>query len=276
MSTDIEWEKWGKTDPYYGVLTDPRFRSTALNEEARTAFFDSGRRHVSHALEICRRFVEPTFRPRRVLDFGCGVGRIAIPLSEIAEAVVGMDVSPSMLAEARANAQRFGRSNIEFVDSDDTLASATGEFDLVHTSIVLQHIEVVRGRRLFAALVDRIAPGGLGVLHVTFASTLYAFDFGQPPAGPLPPAPREPGLGPALRAVLRSAVRRPAEPAPDAVPEADPEMQMNCYNLSELLFLLQRAGVERLHVEMTDHGGILGAFLYFTKPASASGPRRAA
>jgi hypothetical protein len=43
-------------------------------------------------------------------------------------------------------------------------------------------------------------------------------------------------------------------------------MQMNFYNLSELLFMLQRAGVQRLHTELTDHGGAFGAFLYFQKP----------
>ena len=43
-------------------------------------------------------------------------------------------------------------------------------------------------------------------------------------------------------------------------------MQMNYYNLSELMFILQRAGVQQVHTEMTDHGGALGAFLYFQKP----------
>lgn len=49
-------------------------------------------------------------------------------------------------------------------------------------------------------------------------------------------------------------------------PPADPEMLMNPYNLSELAFMLQTAGVASFSVEFTDHGGELGVFLFFRKP----------
>ena len=37
-------------------------------------------------------------------------------------------------------------------------------------------------------------------------------------------------------------------------------MQMNYYNLSELMFILHSAGVMRVHTELTNHGGPIGAF----------------
>jgi hypothetical protein len=40
-------------------------------------------------------------------------------------------------------------------------------------------------------------------------------------------------------------------------------MQMNFYNLSELFFILHQAGVQQIHTDITDHGGALGAFLFF-------------
>ena len=49
----------------------------------------------------------------------------------------------------------------------------------------------------------------------------------------------------------------------------DPEMQMNYYNVSELMFIMQRAGVQRYHAEFSDHGGALGVFLFFHKPSVA-------
>jgi hypothetical protein len=58
------------------------------------------------------------------------------------------------------------------------------------------------------------------------------------------------------------------EEIPQAEEPADPEMQMNYYNLSELTFVLQRAGVRWFHTELTDHGGALGAFLYFQMPCA--------
>src|SRR4051794_41736868 len=42
--------------------------------------------------------VEP---PGRVLDAGCGTGRVAIRLAELGYAVVGVDLDVSMLREAR-------------------------------------------------------------------------------------------------------------------------------------------------------------------------------
>lgn len=42
-----------------------------------------------------------TFEPRTVLDAGCGTGRVAIELAGRGVSVVGVDVDPSMLDEAR-------------------------------------------------------------------------------------------------------------------------------------------------------------------------------
>lgn len=51
------------------------------------------------------RFVAGTVEPpARVLDAGCGTGRIAIRLSELGYEVVGVDVDPSMLAHAQGAA----------------------------------------------------------------------------------------------------------------------------------------------------------------------------
>lgn len=45
-----------------------------------------------------------TYRPRRVLDAGCGTGRVAIELARHGIEVVGVDVDPAMLATARERA----------------------------------------------------------------------------------------------------------------------------------------------------------------------------
>jgi len=38
---------------------------------------------------------------------------------------------------------------------------------------------------------------------------------------------------------------------------ADPEIQMNPYNVNEILFLMQCRGVQQFHIEFSDHGGEL-------------------
>jgi SAM-dependent methyltransferase len=273
MSTDVEWERWAIQDPYFGVLTDPRFRRHEMTPAARQEFFDSGRVHVDCVLSACRRYLDAAFAPTRVLDFGCGVGRLLIPFADVAGEVVGVDVAPSMLAEARKNCADRGIENVRFVLSDDALSGADGQFDLVHSCIVLQHIEVARGRAIFARLVDKVGASGCGAIHVTFGWDVHAATFGIPPkVPPLPPPPPADAFT-QTKAKVRLALeqmglqQKPAVAEP-AVPATDPEMQMNYYNLSELMFSIQRAGAQRVHCELTDHGGALGAFLYFQKPAT--------
>jgi SAM-dependent methyltransferase len=272
MSTDIEWEKWGRQDPYYGVLTVDRFRASRIDEVARAEFFASGQWHVDSVLQSCRQYIDPLFAPRRVLDFGCGVGRLVIPFAAVADKVVGVDVSESMLAEARKNCSERGLTNVSLVGSDDALSEVTESFDLVHSAIVLQHIEVPRGRRLFQRLIECIAPGGAGAVQLTYAKACYPDSFGQPP---------EPSLDSAAGSSIDAAtgglsrLRRWRSRAVEVPAEAvgrpsDPEMQMNPYNLSELAFLLQTAGIARFHSEFTDHGGELGVFLFFQKPRQAT------
>jgi SAM-dependent methyltransferase len=272
MSTDVEWERWGAEDPYFGVLTNPIFRRAALTEEAHQEFFKSGQNHVSQVLETCRLRIDAGFEPQRVLDFGCGVGRLLIGFAKASPVVVGVDISVSMLAEARRNCDLYGVANVVLLPSDDSLSAVDGCFDLVHSSIVLQHIEIERGRRLFQTLIARIQPGGIGAVHVTFGLDQHASTFGQPVPLNDESAPVRQGPLGQVRSQLRRSVleplglRRPAVELDQPPVNPDPAMQMNFYNLSELMFVLQRAGVSQVHTELTDHGGALGAFMFFRRP----------
>jgi ubiquinone/menaquinone biosynthesis C-methylase UbiE len=271
MTTDTEWQAWGLRDPYFAVLTNPKYRIDALTPEAKLEFLASGRRTVNVVLETCRGYFGAQFAPQRVLDFGCGVGRLSIPFAAQAREVVGMDVAESMLAEARLNCQAQDCHNVTLVLSDDTLSRAAGQFDLVYSGIVLQHIEVARGRKLFAELVGKVMPGGCGVIQVTFAWDRYEAEFGVAPDSlVVRPAP---GRISQIKTFWKRAFKRlgvirtaPAiEPLPKAV-GVDPEMQMNYYNMSQLMFILEKAGVKRVFSTFTNHGGAIGVLMYFQRP----------
>ncbi|MDQ3077358.1 MAG: hypothetical protein M3Q83_00780, partial [Pseudomonadota bacterium] len=72
-----------------------------------------------------------------------------------------------MLIEARANAAAANVANIAFASADDMLSSAEGRFDFVNSLMVLQHVPVRRGLRIFDALIDKVAPGGGFHLHLS-------------------------------------------------------------------------------------------------------------
>jgi SAM-dependent methyltransferase len=264
MSTDEEWEKWAKQDPYFSVLTAPRFRNASLTAEAKSVFFEMGRHHVAHVLGICRSHLDTAFTPHRILDFGCGVGRLVVPFATGGSEVVGVDISPTMLQEARRNCEAAGvMERVEFALSDDTLSQVTGEFDLVHTCIVIQHIEIPRGLQLITELVRRIRPGGIGALHVTFAWDIHRETYGIPP--PLQVDSDIPWWRRWRRSV-RSLLPGKATQTTNEHRQVDPEMQMNFYNLSQIMFVLHQVGAEMVHSQLTDHGGAIGAFLFFKLP----------
>ncbi|MBC7844332.1 MAG: methyltransferase domain-containing protein [Gemmatimonadaceae bacterium] len=251
--TDTAWEFYGKQDPYYGVLSNDAFRKDSLDGDAKARFFSSGERYVENVLETVRTHLATSFVPASVLDFGCGVGRLALPLARQCSRVVGVDISQSMLAEARRNAVESSLSNVEFVQSDDLISKAVGEFDLVHSFIVFQHIPTARGEAIFRQLIARVRPGGVGVVHFTYANA---------PRTPLvrrlltKAYERVPGI-----LWLKNLVKR------DAI--GVPVMQMNTYDLNRLHCILQESGCHDVHTRFTEASHynypIYGAVLHFIK-----------
>ena len=248
MSTDSAWEAWGQQDPYFGVITDPKFRKASLTPEALKEFFESGHVHTAQAMQMIRQYIDPNFQPRSILEFGCGVGRLVIPFAKTAAEVVGMDISEAMLQEARRNCEQYGVNNARLLLSDDQLSQLTGQFDLIHSCIVFQHIPPARGRAIFGRLLQHLPIGGVGAIQFTYSKAHFESTNGIAPV--VPPAE-------AAAARLSHKTQPPLG--------ADPEMQMNPYHMNELLFLMQRSGVTRFHTEFTDHGGELGVFLFFQR-----------
>jgi ubiquinone/menaquinone biosynthesis C-methylase UbiE len=75
----------------------------------------------------------------KVLDIGCGVGRVEYALAKKVENIVGIDISPSMIRLANANVKA---KNVEFlVGNGQNLQNlADSSFDLVFSVIVFQHL----------------------------------------------------------------------------------------------------------------------------------------
>lgn len=272
QDTDVEWEKWGSRDPYFSVLTQPQYRAATIADVDYRAFFESGRGHAEAVLANCRRHFGEHFRPARVLDFGCGVGRVLLAFAELSDAVVGVDISESMLAETRRNCTRYGIANATLIKGDDRLSAVEGRFDLVHSTIVLQHVESERGLDIIARLVSLVAPGGCLSIHVTYGRSYGDVHYGRPvPQPPESPRPLHRRVLSVLGGLpsLGRAPRRVPEAPPD--PASDPVMMMYHYDLSRIAYILHTAGTTGFVADFTDHGGELGATLY-AQVGSLDGP----
>ena len=237
--TDGDWEEIGRLNPYFGVLTHPKFLTGNLTEDARAEFFQSGQDTVRGQLALLqRRF--PDFAPTSALDFGCGVGRLTRALGEVTGDAVGIDVSESMLLEARRQAP-------------DTVAFARDlpdrSFDWLMSLIVFQHIPPERGYDLLKALVDRLAPGGCFTLQfVIYRDARHATVAGSRiTVG-------EAGFGVASGQAALSNLARG-------------EMVMFDYDLSIVAAILFAGGLDDIALEHTDHGGFHGVIVRGRKPA---------
>jgi SAM-dependent methyltransferase len=160
-----DWDQLAHREPYFAVLTDPRFLRSNLDENSRREFFASGEADVDRLFATIEETLHRTFSPSSALDFGCGVGRLTLPLARRVERVAGCDISPEMIAEARRNAATLGVSNARFVTRLEDLSGQ--RFDLICSLIVFQHIPVREGLATLSALLQLLSPGGVAAIHFT-------------------------------------------------------------------------------------------------------------
>jgi len=250
MSTDRDWDKWGEIDPYFGVLSSDEYHADNLSEESRANFFRSGDEHIGRILANVRRHLDAEFQPERSLDFGCGVGRLVIPLADLSEKVVGVDVSDHMIAEATSNCQKRQIENVSFVKSDDGLTQLNGSFNLIHSCLVLQHIPTKRGVQFIEALLAHLEPGGIVVIQFYYAC-------------------KAPKL---IRALVKLRYKLPIANAARNLlrgrPLREPAMQLHTYDFGNIIGMFKAAGVNSSYLQPSDHGEFETVTLYAQKSST--------
>jgi ubiquinone/menaquinone biosynthesis C-methylase UbiE len=102
----------------------------------------------------------------RVLDVGCGVGRWSRMLAAKGATVTGVDLSPTMIAQAQQRAAAQGvAERCQFRVQDLSRLEVDGRFDVVLGVTVLQHIlDPGLLRDAVRRMANHLAPGGRMVL----------------------------------------------------------------------------------------------------------------
>jgi len=99
----------------------------------------------------------------RLLDLGCGTGRLTLPLAGSFEQVIGMDPEPEMLAEAAAEASRLGVSNTTWVEGGvDDVGPHLGRFCLITLGQVLHLVDAEKTLEVLSSRVE--LNGGIAVI----------------------------------------------------------------------------------------------------------------
>lgn len=158
-----DWTTLGADDPLWAVSVAPDKRGGRWDVDE---FLAQGRRDVARAREWLAALGLPT-RWERVLDFGCGAGRLSQALAAFSDEVVGVDVSVPMLETARALDRTGGRCRFVLNEAPDLHVFPSGSFDLVYSELVLQHLpwRVIPG--YLGEFVRVLRPGAVALVQCT-------------------------------------------------------------------------------------------------------------
>ena len=167
MRAHIEkvWSAYGEEQTYWSVLTADKYRDDALDATALADFYASGFRTYEQIARLLTRNGIEDAGINSVLDFGCGVGRLAAPFVEHFGHYTGVDISPGHLRLARERAAASALATTDFMSMADFLRSDIA-YDLYYSLIVLQHNPPPIMREMLRAGLRRVRPGGYALFQI--------------------------------------------------------------------------------------------------------------
>ncbi|MDP3515275.1 MAG: class I SAM-dependent methyltransferase [Sulfuritalea sp.] len=114
----------------------------------------------------------------RVLDFGCGLGNLAIAAAQGGCSVLALDASPAAIEHLRQRAADTDLP-IEAIEADLRDYRIDGDFDCVVSIGLLMFFDCATTLRTVSMLQERVRPGGIAVINTLIEGTTY-FDIFQP------------------------------------------------------------------------------------------------
>jgi SAM-dependent methyltransferase len=160
------WSAYGTQDPYFSVLTDDKYHKEHIAEH-EAEFWDTGKKSVSALKEIYEEY-HTHFKGTgsgqakpRVLDYGCGVGRLMLAWGEGCE---GCDISQAHLDIAKDKLGCGAEAGLHLVEPGECPKG----FDVIFSLIVLQHNRPELMKKCIKSIVEALNPDGLAMLHAPF------------------------------------------------------------------------------------------------------------
>lgn len=234
MKSKDSWSILGDQDPYYGVLTDEKYRSSKLDKNVLAEFYNSGESQINHVIKLLKNF-NIKLNKNIAVDFGCGVGRLTIPISKLGFGkVYGVDISEGMLSKAMMHTREMHLAeDIKYLNN---LSLVPKKVDFVHSYIVLQHIEKRIGYDIIAQMGQMLNVDGIIAIHVPLyrweKSSRRIISFLQKKVR-------------IINYLVNIGAGRPI---------FEPLMQMNIYNLNKIITILEVENITDFHL-VTEHDG---------------------
>jgi tellurite methyltransferase len=117
----------------------------------------------------------------RVLDFGCGLGNLAMAAAAQGCPVLALDASPAAIAALRGRAQAAALpadATIDAIEADLRHYPIDEDFDCVVSIGLLAFFDCPTALRVLAMLQDRVRRGGIIAINTLIEGTTYFDMFG--------------------------------------------------------------------------------------------------
>lgn len=167
-----DWDERARENARYYV-------NTARQDWTDEEFFQSGERTVAEEISTDMINICQGKNPAdmKVLEIGCGAGRVTRALARKFGEVHAVDVSGEMIAQARKALANQPNAHVYQNNGMDLSVIPSGQFDFAFSTIVFQHIP---SREVIHNYVKEVArllkPGGLFKFQVQGDNTLATTD----------------------------------------------------------------------------------------------------
>ncbi len=230
-----DWEELARREPYFPVLTGEGVRDVD--------FLKTGEEDIVVLLAAMAPILGHDPPLATALDFGCGAGRLTLPLARRATNVVACDIAPTILEHARQNADEAGLHNVAFIETGELAGLPDGQFDFVCSLLTFQHISPVAGYGFIRTLLRVLAPGGVAAIQLTL----------EPPGGGLERLARLLHTSRFVHRVMPHDIRRPSW------------MQVNAYDERVINRIIAEGGTAVVGRFSTHGGDTFGTVLIIQK-----------
>ncbi|MEO5802131.1 MAG: class I SAM-dependent methyltransferase [Verrucomicrobiota bacterium] len=159
------WTDLGQDDAMWVVLTDPKKKGGKWSE---AEFFEHGREEIGRVMRSLEEAKLPV-RFEKALDFGCGLGRLSQALGNYFTHVDGVDVSASMIEQAKALNKMPEKIHYHLNVKTDLSAFPSESYDFIYSSICLQHIPTNYQLSYISDFMRLLKDGGIAYFQTIHA-----------------------------------------------------------------------------------------------------------
>ncbi len=171
----LTWEEKAKENPLYAIMSHKEFEGAQSEPapEQLAGFYGKGvhlwNAHFKSAFETISHAP-----PLKVLEYGCGMGRILQMPAQTGAQCYGIDISPTQLELARKHMPHSGNTDFLALENGRIIPLPDNSIDYAYSFAVLQHIQNTDD--LFFAISEIIRvtkPGGTINVQVPYRDSIF-------------------------------------------------------------------------------------------------------